>query len=95
MTFELYNIVFPLIIAIPIIVEAEIIQKPVDKSLIKIKSIIIAKVEAKETMMKVLKPAACLLLERSQPIMAAKTMDSTILNKVLQIVRSTDQFPSN
>ena len=79
---ELKSIEFPLIIAIEIIDAAEIIAKPSSLTSMMDKSIIADTDEAIETRMNVLRPAECLLLERSQPMMAAKTTARKILKTI-------------
>ena len=58
-------------------------------------STIIAIVEATITIMKVLSPAACLLLDLSQPIIAESINAKAIIKIILHIFISLDQDPNN
>ena len=52
-------------------------------------------VEAMVTRIKVRRPAECLLLARSQPMIVAISMDSRSRNRIPPIDRFADQGPSN
>ena len=74
---ELNNIEFPLSIATDTTEAAEIIGILLSLTDIMHDSIMAETVQAIDTMMNVLSPAECLLLERSQPIIDAKIITST------------------
>ena len=76
---ELNKIEFPLIIAIEITEAAEITGKPCSVFAKMQRSIIAATDDASEIIIKVLSPAECLLLERSQPINAERATTRQIL----------------
>ena len=83
-----------LIIAMAIIVAAEHIIVEV-RLVVSDISTIIAIVEATITIMKVLSPAACLLLDLSQPIIAESINAKAIFKIILHIFISLDQDPNN
>ena len=75
---------FALTIAIAITVAAEQRNKDAPANSFMYKSNNIATVLASDTTINVRKPAACLLLLRSVPIIAARAIVKVILNKTLQ-----------
>ena len=77
---ELKSIELPLIIATATIDAAEIIAKPSSLTSIIDKSIMDETADAIDTRITVLSPAECLLLERSQPTIAARMTARQILN---------------
>ena len=79
---ELKSIELPLIIATEIIDAAEIIAKPSLFTVMMERSTIAETEEAIETRIKVLRPAECLLLERSHPTIAARATARDILKSI-------------